>query len=241
MMKKKYPVVILLLSVVILAAGCTGPVSPGDTGTETTVPVSPVSTVPVTTSVTQETLPDDTMSSPSLPEIGVTTVATTRIASDNPYLEYLNIRKRTFVNPLPNCLMKDAFPSLANDTGYGITQVEPYLYAISEDDYEHFLRKYTEGGTENTRLKTLGACLGSATAEPTWNFMELRVVLDPTNFSPANYTVTPNIWSDGKIVARFPTTQRLVIGEKVILTSYIPIRTDEIDLIDTVAVTYTRL
>jgi hypothetical protein len=84
-------------------------------------------------------------------------------------------------------------------------------------------------------------CQGSASAEPTWNFIELRIVLDPTNFSPANYTVTRNVWSDGKIVARFPTTQRLVIGEKVILTSYIPIRTDEIDLIDTVAVTYNRL
>jgi len=176
-----------------------------------------------------------------LPESGVTIMATTPIASDNPYLEYLNIRKRTFVNPLPNTVMKDAFLSLANDTGYGIIQVKPYLYAISENEYEHFLRKYTEGVTENIRLKTLGVCQGSATAEPTWNFMELRIVLDPTNFSPANYTVTPNIWSDGKIVARFPTTQRLVIGEKVILTSYIPIRTDEIDLIDTVAVTYTRL
>ena len=93
----------------------------------------------------------------------------------------------------------------------------------------------------NTRLITIGVCQGSASAEPTWNFIELRIVLDPTNFSPANYTVTRNVWSDGKIVARFPTTQRLVIGEKVILTSYIPIRTDEIDLIDTVAVTYNRL
>jgi len=181
------------------------------------------------------------MSPPGPPEVGITTVATTRIASDNPYLEYLNIRKRTFVNPLPDCLIKDAFPSLTNDTGFGIKQVRPHLYAISEDDYEHFLRKYTEGGIENTRLKTLGVCQGSATAEPTWNFMELRIVLDPTNFSPANYTVTPNVWSDGKIVAQFPTTQQLVIGEKVILTSYIPIRTDEIDLIDTVGVTYTRL
>jgi hypothetical protein len=241
MMKEKYLIVILLLSAVILAAGCTGLVSTGATGTDTKVPVSPVSTVPVTMSATRETLPNGTISSDSLPEIGVTTVATTRIASDNPYLEYLNIRKRTFVNPLPNCLIKDAFPSLANDTGYGIKQVEPYLYAISEDEYEHFLRKYTEGGNENTRLKTLGVCQGSATAEPTWNFMELRIVLDPTNFSPANYTVTPNVWSDGKIVARFPTTQRLVIGEKVILTSFIPIRTDEVDLIDTVGVTYTRL
>ncbi len=241
MMKRRNLVLMVLCAGVIFTAGCTGPASPGTPAPETAVQSSPVSTVPVTTFSPQETLPDGTISSSNLPEVWITTVPTTRIASDNPYLEYLNIRKRTFVNPLPDCLIKDAFSSLANNTGYGIKLEEPYLYAISEDDYEHFLRKYTEGGTENTRLKTLGVCQGTATAEPTWNFIELRMVLDPTNFSPANYTVTGNVWSDGEIVARFPTTQRLVIGEKVVLTRYIPIRTDEIDLIDTVGVTYTRL
>ena len=47
--------------------------------------------------------------------------------------------------------------------------------------------------------------------------------------------------SDGKIVAQFPTTRMLVIGEQVVLTGYIPVRTDEIDLIDSVVVTFTRL
>lgn len=241
MMKKRNLIFILLLSGVILAAGCSGPVSPGATETETAKPVVPSTTNPVTTSAALETLPDGMISPPILPEARVTTVPTTRIASNNPYLEYLNIRKRTFVNPLPNCLMENAFPSLANETVYGIKRVVPNLSAISEDDYEHFLRKYTEGGTEDTRLKTLGVCQGSATAEPTWNFVELKVVLDPTNYNPANYTITRNVWSDGKIVAQFPTTQQLVIGEKLILTSYIPIRTDEVDLIDTVGVTFTRL
>jgi hypothetical protein len=137
--------------------------------------------------------------------------------------------------------MKDAFPSIANGTGYGIKQVMPNLSAISEEEYEHFLRKYTEGDAENTRLKSLAVCQGSATAEPTWNFAEIRLVLDPTNYIPANYTITRNVWSDGKIVVKFPTTQRLVIDEKVILTSYVPLRTDEVDMIDTVGVTYTRL
>jgi hypothetical protein len=241
MMKKRNLILILLLSEIILAAGCTGPVSTGITAPETSLLVSPSATVLVTTSSIKETFPTGRVSPPGIPDVGVTTVPTTRIASDNPYLEYLNIRKRTFVNPLPDCLMEDAFPSLANDTSYGIKQVVPHLYTISEDDYEHFLRKYTEGGIENTRLKTLGICQGSATAEPTWNFVELRLVLDPTNYNPANYTITRNVWSDGKIVAQFPTTQQLVIGEKVILTSYLPIRSDEVDLIDTVAVTYTRL
>ena len=66
----------------------------------------------------------------------------------------------------------------------------------------------------------------------------VRVVLNPTNYNPANYTITQNIWSDGKIVAQFPTTRQLVIDEPVILTSYIPVMTDEVDLIDSVVVTY---
>jgi hypothetical protein len=137
--------------------------------------------------------------------------------------------------------MENAFPFIANGTGYGIKQVVPNLSAISEEEYEHFLRKYTVGDAENTRFKTLAVCQASATAEPTWNFVEIRLVLDPTNYIPANYTISRNVWSDGKIVAQFPTTQLLAVDEKVILTSYVPLRTDEVDLIDTVGVTYTRL
>jgi len=240
-MKKSNLLLIFLLSGIILAAGCTSPASPGIPVSKTTEPASPSPVVPVATSSTPDTDSDSAPLHSSLLNAGITTIATTRIASDNPYLEYLNIRKRTFVNPLPNCLMDDAFPSLAKDTGYGIKQVAPVLFAISEDDYEHFLRKYTEGGIENSRLKTLGVCQGAATAEPTWNFMEVRLVLDPTNYNPANYTITRNVWAEGKIVAQFPMTRRLVIGERVILTSYLPIRTDEVDMIDTVGVTFVRL
>ena len=241
MVKKSNLLLIFLLSGIILAAGCTGPVSPGVQAPETTVPASSSPIVPVPVSTPLEFLPNGTSLYSGPPESAVTTVATTRIASDNPYLEYLNIRKRTFVAPIPNCLMEDAFPFIANDTGYGIKQVVPNLSAISEEEYEHFLRKYTEGNTENTRFKPLAVCQGSATAEPTWNFIEIRLVLDPTNYNPANYTIIRNVWSDGKIVAQFPTTQRLATDEKVILTSYVPLKTDEVDLIDTVGVTYTRL
>jgi hypothetical protein len=195
----------------------------------------------VITTVTPEQLPNVTSSAPNPLEGTITTVSTTRIASDNPYLEYLNVRKRTFDNPLPDCLMGNAFPFTKNETGYGIQQIVPKLAAISEDEYWSFLRRYTQGNAENTPLRIITACQGSLTAEPTWNFAEVRIVLDPTNYSPANYTITQNVWSDGKIVAQFPTTRQLVIDEQVVLTSYIPVRTDEVDLIDSVVVTYTRL
>ncbi len=241
MVKKSTLLLILLFAGIILAAGCTGPVSPGAQTPKNPVPVSPSGVVPVITAVTPEPLPNVTSLPPNPSEGTITTVATTRIASDNPYLEYLDVRKRTFDNPLPNCLMGSAFPFTKNGTGYGIQQIVPKLSTISEDEYWSFLRRYTQGNAENTPLKIITACQGSVTAEPTWNFVEVRVVLDPTNYNPANYTITQNVWSDGEIVAQFPITRQLVIDEPVILTSYIPVRTDEVDLIDSVVVTYTRL
>jgi hypothetical protein len=175
----------------------------------------------------------------TLHPVEVTSTVPTRVASDNPYLENLNIRKRTFDYPLPNCFMQTAFPGLLKDT-YGIKQVVPNLAVISEDEYLTFIRKYTDDNSESSELKTPSACLGSA-AEPTWNFIEVRVILDPTNVHPTDYTITENIWSDGKVVVKFATTRSMVIDEQITLLSYIPIRSDEVDLFDVVEVTYTRL
>jgi hypothetical protein len=241
MVKKSTLLLILVFAGIILAAGCTGPLSPGAQTPKNPVPVSPSGVIPVITAVTPEQLPNVTLSAPNPLEGTITTVATTRIASDNPYLEYLNVRKRTFDNPLPGCLMGNAFPFTINGTGYGIQQIVPKLSVISEEEYWSFLRRYTQGNAENTPLKIITACQGSVTAEPTWNFAEVRIVLDPTNYNPANYTIIQNVWSDGEIVAQFPTTRQLVIDEQVVLTSYIPVRTDEVDLIDSVVVTYRRL
>lgn len=241
MMKKITIFLILLFTGVVMASGCTSPATPGVPVPGTTVPATSSTVVPVTTATTPGSLSEINPVSPVLPGDAVTTVATTRIASDNPYLEYLNVRKRTFADPLPNCLMGVAFPFTKNESGYGIRQNAPKLTEISEDEYLSFLRKYTQGNAESTPLKILSVCQGSLTAEPTWNFAEVRVVLDPTNYHPANYTITENVMSDGKVVAQFPTTRMLVIGEQVALTGYIPVRTDEIDLIDSVVVTFTRL
>jgi len=136
--------------------------------------------------------------------------------------------------------MQNAFPAIAKDPSYGINQVVPKLSLISEDDYIYFLRKNTEGNAENTQLKTFVECQGSA-AEPTWNFVEVRYILNPTNIQKSDYIITRNVWSDGKIIAQFPTTMPLVIDSQVSQTIYIPVRADEVDLIDSVALTYTRL
>lgn len=229
---------ILFLLGGILVGGCTSSVS--NNPVTMTTPV--VETI--TVMQTLAPLPVQTVTSlkddyPNPPVNTITTTETTRIASDNPFLDSLNIRKRTFEYPIPNCVMKTEFPAIITDT-YGIKQVEPKLTAISEDDYLHFLRNNTVGNAENTQLKTPTGCYGTA-AEPSWNFIEVRVILKPTNVRAANYTITEQIISEGKVVQELPVTKQLVINEDVTLLSYIPIRASEVDLFDSIVVTFTRL
>jgi hypothetical protein len=231
-------VVVLFLLGCILLSGCTTPAPDKPVPTATPVAEAVVVTeTPVSTPVQVSTPRSDAHAVPTVNP--VTATETTRIASDNPSLEYLNIRKQTFDYSIPNCVMQTAFPAIITDT-YGIRQVEPKLTEISEDDYQNFLRKYTESGLENTQLKTPNGCFGTP-SEPTWNFIEVRVNLKPTNIRASDYLITEKIISGGKVVQEFPVTKRLVIDEGVSLLSYIPIRANEVDLFDSVAVTFTRL
>jgi hypothetical protein len=237
-MKINYVVLILFILGCILFSGCTSPAS--------NKPITTVTPVLETIAVTDTSAPTPVQVAttrkgayPSPTATLITVTETTRIASDNPFLENLSIRKRTFEYPLPNCVMQTAFPAIITDT-YGISQVEPKLTAISEDDYLYFIRKNTEGNAENTPLKTPTGCYGAA-AEPTWNFIAVQAILKPTNVRAANYTITENIISDGKVVEEFPVTKQLVIDQDVTLLSYIPMRANEVDLFDSVVLTFTRL
>ena len=117
MMKKITIFLILLFTGIVLVSGCTSPATPQVPVPGTTVPPTSSTVIPVTTAETLGALSEITPVSPGLPGDAITTVATTRIASDNPYLEYLNVRKRTFADPLPNCLIGAAFPFTKNETG----------------------------------------------------------------------------------------------------------------------------
>jgi hypothetical protein len=196
LVKINHVVLVLFLLGCILGSGCTSPAS------NQPVPVvtQPVETVAVTvtSAPTPVQIATTTGTNPGSTEIPLTVTETTRVASDNPYLEALNIRKRTFDYPIPNCVMQTAFPAIITDT-YGIKQVEPKLIPVSEDDYLDFLRKNTVGNAENTQLKTPSGCYGTS-AEPTWNFIELRVILQPTNIHASNYTITERIISEGKLL-----------------------------------------
>ncbi len=146
-MKLNTIALVLFLVGCILASGCTSPLSTQPVPTATPV----VTTVAVTETPAPTALPTTRIVAHPSPTAELVTVTeTTRIATDNPYLDNLNIRKRTFEYPIPNCVMQTAFPAIITDT-YGIDQVEPKLASLSEDDYLHFLRNNTVGNAENTQ------------------------------------------------------------------------------------------
>lgn len=239
-MKKIASVLVFLLLGCILAAGCTSPASPAATTTPGPVSVSTPGAVPVTSPPVAEPVPTEKRirsDPPRTPEVTVTT--TPQNAIDDPFTEYLNIRKRTFDSPLPDCFMQTAFPGLLKQK-YGLNQIEPNLAMVSEDDYLAFIRKNTEGNAENSKLKTPSACQGTA-ADPTWNFIEVRIILEARNVHANTYTITQNIVSGGKVVAKFSTTRTLSLGDKVTLVGYIPMRSEEVNLFDDVDMTYIRL
>lgn len=239
-MHKRIILLVFLLLGIILASGCTSPQSPATVSLETAMPTISSTVIPVTPNPTVTTSPGITFKPDNpQPVFGITTVQTTRIQVDNPYLEYFNVRKKTFDYSIPNCPMQNAFPSIAKDPDYGIKQLNPKLNSLTQDQYDLFLWKYTEGKAENTQIKTLQECAG-AEGNPEWNFVEIRAILNPTNFRPANYTISQVVRSNGKIIAEFTTTQTLVIDKRITLTSYVPIKADELDLFDTVGITYTR-
>ena len=239
-MQKRFIILVFLLLGIILASGCTSPQSTAPVSPVTAMPTISSTVVPVTSNPTVTPSPGITFKPDNQqPAPGIVTVQTTRIQVDNPYLEKLNVRKKTLDNNIPNCPMENAFPEIAKDLTYGIKQQYPKLTALTEDQYSLFLWKYTEGKSEKTAIKTVTGCIG-AEGLPNWNFVEIKVILDPTNFKPANYTITQTVQSNGKTIAEFTTDRTLVIDEKVTLTSYVPVKTDELDLFDTVGITYTR-
>jgi hypothetical protein len=239
-MKKITSILVFLLLAIILAAGCTGPASPDATVAGTPITVStPVTGTPATPAVAEPVPTEKRIRSDPPRTLEVTVTTTPQMAIDDPYTEYLNIRKRTFDSPLPNCFMQTAFPGLLKDP-YGINQVEPKLTIISEDDYLTFVRKNTEGNAENSPLKTPSVCQGTA-AEPTWNFIEVKMILEARNVHPNTYIITQNIVSGEKVVAKFPTTRQLSLGEKVTLVGYIPMKSDEVNQFDDLELTYIRL
>ena len=232
---KRYIIPFLFLAGIILVCGCMTPDTPDTNLPETTIPTTtptPELTMQVTTKPVSE------VSYVPQPTYPITT-ATTRVAIDNPYFDNLQVTKRYFPVSIPNCPMQLAFPAVASDPSYGIKQAQPKLLAYSARDYREFLYEYVTGSGADTRFTNVTKCDGQA-KDPEWNFARVRIIVHPTNIIPTNYTISVNLLSDDTTIAQFKSTSQLVIDNPVTIEYYVPVKTTEMDLIDTATVAFSR-
>jgi hypothetical protein len=136
--------------------------------------------------------------------------------------------------------MEEIFPTIAKDPYYGLKQKPPKISAISAGEFNVFLRDYTEGKNEKQKVMGISRCEG-VPVTPYWNFGKINAKITPTNGRPANYTVSINIRSQGKIIAQFNTTEMLTLDQIISFESYIPLKMDEMEYIDSAELAFTKL
>jgi len=245
-MQKIFLLLFSALCIVMLLAGCTTPVpSPPTTSqqniaeqknvTEPSLVQPPhtlvTTVVPATTSTQNQTLPADIPSvTPSLRK-GDTT---------EPYISNLGFKDYFFATDIPGCDMKELFPAFANDPAYGIEQPVPKLSTVSAAEMRTFIRDHTVGSNENSAFKGSYSCRGVAMS-PNWNFAEIHATITPRNARPARYEISLIMKSRGKNTTIFTTRENLTPDRPFALVRYIPMKLDEMELLDIPYVTFTLL
>jgi hypothetical protein len=134
--------------------------------------------------------------------------------------------------------MKEIFPAFANDHDYGIEQPVPKLSSVSAAEIRSFIRDYTQGSNENSLFKGIYGCQG-VSMSPNWNFAEISASITPRNARPANYEISLIIKSQGKNITVFTTQENLMPDQPIALVRYIPMKTDEVELLDIPYITFT--
>jgi hypothetical protein len=238
-MKKNTTFFLILFCIaMILTTGCTNnsesskaPVMVSTTEIPLTTPMQTTQISPTITKEPTKVVPTNT------PDINS---QVTLIQNDNPSMDNLKFTKNYFPNKIDNCPMQEAFPTIAKDPAYGLLQTPPKIAAISAGEYRTFLRDYTEGAADKTKMIGVARCI-NVPANPWWNFVEVSARITPTNARPANYTVSLNVRSFGKIIAQFKTTEQLTYGNTIEFVSYIPLKTDEMDAFDSIKISYDKI
>jgi hypothetical protein len=74
-----------------------------------------------------------------------------------------------------------------------------------------------------------------------WNFAEIHATITPRNARPANYEISLIIKSQGRNNTVYTTQKNLTPDQSFTLVRYIPMKTDEIESLDTPYITFTLI
>lgn len=155
----------------------------------------------------------------------------------NPYFTQLKFDKNILAYTLNNCVMKEIFPTIANDPTYGLKASPPKVSGISAQQWRAFITDYTEGKNEQSKTIGIERCInppGASSQNPDWNFVKISAGLTPRNAIPTNYEIVFHIYSQGRDVTQINMNETLYPDQPVFIETYIPMRYDEIDMFDSV-------
>ena len=134
--------------------------------------------------------------------------------------------------------MKEIYPAFANDPEYGIEQPVPKLSTVSAAEIRAFIRDHTERSSENSPFKGIYSCQG-VSMSPNWNFAEVSAAITPRNARPATYEISLIMRAKGQNITVFTTRENLTPDQRIAIVRYIPMKTDEIELLDRADITFT--
>jgi len=151
---------------------------------------------------------------------------------DNPWMENLDFIKSYYPFTVPDCTMKELFPEVAQDPGYGISQPVPKLMALSPDQMDAFLQKFND--------LTGSAGCAAAPMNPGWNFVKIEGTIIPRNARPADYEIGIDVRSRGRVIAQFRFNETLTLEQPFSFQRYVPLRSGEMDLFDGIELVFHR-
>lgn len=149
-------------------------------------------------------------------------------------MENLEFSKSYYPFTVPDCVMKALIPETAE--GYGIRQPVPALIALSPDRMDAFLQAYPENGA----VPAGSAACAAGPASPDWNFVKISGMILPRNARPSEYDIGIGVSSRGKVIAEFRFNETLTLEQQVSFERYVPLRSDETDLFDSIGLIFDK-
>jgi|GEM_PF-4351819 len=221
MQKFWYIPVLFIMIGMILVAGCTSNQGNGLSGVQTTSSpsVSPTLVSPSASLVLQ------TVDSGSVTDSQAQQSDQIRKPAD-PSVQIVGMKKGSY--GIGNCTMAQLLPNITNDPDYGLNSVKNYkLIFLSTGDFNRIIREYTE------KKDSFYMCYGIPET-PYWDIVQYNAIITARNANPTMYNVTTFVRFRGIDGPEYTTSMMLNPGQAYPMTIYIPIRSDQIQEIQTI-------
>lgn len=231
-------VMIFLIAIALVCSGCvSGPAGQQTptvvlTTTSATIPPSPS---PTLTPSAVTSIPSTATASLTATEQPVPTVQT----SADPFVSRVAILKNYLYFPIPNCIMKDAFPEIANDPEQN-REHNPKITSVPLSRINEYLHQWTDGGTWHSRPIASPRCAVEP-ASPLWNFVRISGSFVPRNARPSDYRITYIVKSEARELGTIVTEERLTIDKPVLFEFFIPMHEDLQDEITFVEIKFHKI